>query len=364
MKCKNCGSELEGRFCSMCGTDNGVQDTENQINDQTAAFEEAPDQQEKILQTPQEQVTDQQPVTEQTDGLNIPDQQESELQEIQQQEEAQQPIEQQIPDQQFPAQQVPYQQLPNQQVQNQQFQNQPMPYQQMQNQQPPYQQFQNQQPYQQYPNQQMPYQQYPYQQPPQKKKLSGGIIALIIIGSIILFFAIIIGSCIGCVACLGNSVQKNITEIIEDESIEVPGIDIPGLDTDSSIYELGDTFKCSDFEITTKNSIENVTLENQYSDLNGSKVMKIPVKIKNLSDETVSSYMLMTESYNPKGVESENVDYYFMETDDKNIKFIGDIRAGAEADGFLYILNEGSGEYVIEFDEILGNKKEVKFSVK
>ena len=92
--------------------------------------------------------------------------------------------------------------------------------------------------------------------------------------------------------------------------------------------------------------------------------MKIPVKIKNISDETVSSYMLMTETYNPKGVESENVDYYFMETDDKNIKFVGDIRAGAEADGFLYILNEGSGEYVIEFDEILGNKKEVKFSIK
>lgn len=119
------------------------------------------------------------------------------------------------------------------------------------------------------------------------------------------------------------------------------------------------TITFDDLEITIGTKREFTTLDNRYSEHDGKTVVKIPVKLKNLKDETHGLNMFKYKFYNPKGNEVRSVDSYF----DNNLSYSGDMRSGAEINTYIYLLYEGNGDYFMEFNDYK-NKQEIKIPVK
>jgi Telomeric repeat-binding factor 2. len=121
-------------------------------------------------------------------------------------------------------------------------------------------------------------------------------------------------------------------------------------------------FEFDDLEITVSDNISFVKLNNQFSDHNGKDVIKIPVTIKNIDDDENNSLnMFYYTAFNASGTEADNVSTYFMNEDASD--YAGELRPGAEYTKYLYFIYEGDGKYIIEFDAIFGDKKELEINI-
>ena len=74
---------------------------------------------------------------------------------------------------------------------------------------------------------------------------------------------------------------------------------------------LGSTFEFDDLEITVGKEISFDTLKNQFSDKDGSTVVRIPLTIKNLKDEEHHLNMFFVKIFGSKGTETDKCDSYF-----------------------------------------------------
>lgn len=124
-------------------------------------------------------------------------------------------------------------------------------------------------------------------------------------------------------------------------------------------YKLNETFKFDDLEITFSDKYSFTKVKNEYSDHNGKTVVKIPVTVKNLKNETHSLNMFYYNVYGSKGTRVETVGSYFTE----DLEFAGDLRSGASYTKYLYFIYDGDGEYVIEFDNY-SEKVELSMQIK
>ena len=122
---------------------------------------------------------------------------------------------------------------------------------------------------------------------------------------------------------------------------------------------LGETFTFDDLEITLENNISFTKIDNEFSEYNGQDVVKLPITVKNIKDETHSLNMFYYSIYGSKGTELSTVSSYF----DDSVDFAGDLRSGASYTKYLYFLYDGNGKYAIEFSEIFGAKTTVEFDV-
>lgn len=120
----------------------------------------------------------------------------------------------------------------------------------------------------------------------------------------------------------------------------------------------GDTFDFDGFTITLGTAVEWDTVQNQFSDLDGADVIKLPIHIVNNSGETGSLNMFYIKKFGSKGTALESVGSYF----DGEIDYAGEMRPGAEMDSFMAILYDGDGDYYIEFDNYSENL-EVKLPI-
>lgn len=109
----------------------------------------------------------------------------------------------------------------------------------------------------------------------------------------------------------------------------------------------GETFKFDDLEITIGTEIGWSTLENQFSDLNGSDVVRVPVTVKNIGQETHGLNMFYYTMYGSKGTELPIVGTYF----DDSTTEAGNMRPGGSQNAYFYMLYDGDGDYFIEFDD-------------
>lgn len=124
-------------------------------------------------------------------------------------------------------------------------------------------------------------------------------------------------------------------------------------------YSLNETFKFDDLEITIGSNILYTTVSNRFSDYNGKEVVKIPVTVKNLKDETHSLNMFYYKVFGSQGTELDSISSYF---DDDCIDYAGDLRSEASYTKYFYFLYDGNGTYAIEFDN-WSNKIIVEFDI-
>lgn len=132
-----------------------------------------------------------------------------------------------------------------------------------------------------------------------------------------------------------------------------------GDNSSDKIISLGEMFTFDDLEITLGNDISFTKINNQFSDYNGQDVVKVPITIKNIKDETHSLNMFYYSIYGANGTQLSTVASYF----DDSIDFAGDLRSGASYTKYLYFLYDGDSTYSVEFDKVWGPKTTVEFTV-
>ena len=106
-------------------------------------------------------------------------------------------------------------------------------------------------------------------------------------------------------------------------------------------------FDFDGFSITFGSGYTTTVLENQYSDLNGSTIVSLPMSVTNNSDETKSLNMFYLKAFGPDGTELDDVSSYFMDDD---VDWMGELRPGASAETIMNIPYEGNGDYYASFD--------------
>lgn len=189
-----------------------------------------------------------------------------------------------------------------------------------------------------------------------KEKQNHTILVIITIITSIVVFSI--GIFLGGISSLknGDSINSSTndsydlpTQSVDDDST-YDNNDIQPIDKDinnkKSDLTLGDTFIFDDLEITLGTDITFTKVNNRFSDYNGKDVVKLPITVKNLTDETHGLNMFYYEFYGSQGTEVENVASYFKES----IDYAGDLRSGASYTKYMYFIYDGNGEYAIEFD--------------
>ena len=131
-----------------------------------------------------------------------------------------------------------------------------------------------------------------------------------------------------------------------------------GGDSKKNSYTLGETFNFDDLEITLGKDYSFTTIDNEYSENYGADVIKLPITVKNLKEETHGLNMFYYSVFGSKGTEVDAVNTYF----DDNIDEAGELRTGASYTKNMYFVYDGDGQYAIEFNDLF-NKVTVEFDV-
>jgi uncharacterized membrane protein YvbJ len=121
---------------------------------------------------------------------------------------------------------------------------------------------------------------------------------------------------------------------------------------------LDEKFTFDDLEISLGTDFSFTTINNQYSDYNGKEIIKMPITVKNLKDETHGLNMFYYSVYGSNGTKLDTPSSYF----DDSVDFAGDLRTGASYTKYLYFLYDGNGTYTVEFDNWI-TKRIVEFEV-
>lgn len=135
--------------------------------------------------------------------------------------------------------------------------------------------------------------------------------------------------------------------------------DISSDSTNKKPISLGETFVFDDLELTLGTDISFDKIDNQFSEYNGKTVVKVPITVKNLKDETHGLNMFYYKVYGSQGAEvSKSVSSYFKD----GVDDAGDLRSGASYTKFIYFIYDGNGKYAIEFEDWT-SKQTVEFDV-
>jgi len=127
-----------------------------------------------------------------------------------------------------------------------------------------------------------------------------------------------------------------------------------GANVISGELTFGSTFEFDNLEIAIAQaeSVQWVTLYNTFSEHDTAPVFRIPVVIRNLSNQTHGLSPFFYNFFAPDGTELNDVGYSFIDSD---VGFAETINPNAVQIAHFHILYVGDGEYVIEFDSIFGN---------
>lgn len=181
-----------------------------------------------------------------------------------------------------------------------------------------------------------------------------GLIALWLIG--IFVYAVIYATVETFSEDDSNTGPSNNT-VIENNSNNTD--DTVSNNNSSNTYKLDTPFTFDDLEITISSNYSFVTLDNKFSKLNNSSVIKIPVTVKNLKNETHSLNMFYISFFGSQGIELDTVWTYF----DDSVEDGGDLKTEASYTKYFYILYDGDGTYSIEFDN-WANKIDIDIDIK
>ena len=123
---------------------------------------------------------------------------------------------------------------------------------------------------------------------------------------------------------------------------------------------LDKTFEFDDLELTLGSDYSFKTINKSYSDYYGKEVVKLPITVKNLSDEDkhLNMFYYTVIGPNDEKVNTTTVSIYF----DDACDYAGDLESGESYDKYLYFIYDGDGEYTIKFNNYT-DKKTIKFKI-
>lgn len=185
-------------------------------------------------------------------------------------------------------------------------------------------------------------------------KKSIRILALIMVIALFSIFALGSGSDSGKKDHTDSGGSGNIAEVTAGEAEEAKTTE----KEKKKNYTLGETITFDDFEIALGTDVSYTTVDNQFSDLNGEKIIRIPATIKNVSDETQSFNRFYVKYFGSQGTALSTCSTYF----DDPIESSGDLRPGASKDCAFYMVYDGAGVYGIDFDNF-STKLTVEFKL-
>ena len=164
------------------------------------------------------------------------------------------------------------------------------------------------------------------------------------------FFAIMFG--IMCVGCGQIPVVPDIT---------IPTTSLPTTTAPANNPKVGETFVFDDLEICISETYEFTTVDNQFSEYHNKPVVKIPVTVKNLSNESHNLNFLYVNAFGSSGTQ---IDIFTMYFDDSVIVSAGSLRPGASYTKYFYIPYDGDGKYTFEFKELFSSPIDVDINIK
>lgn len=124
-------------------------------------------------------------------------------------------------------------------------------------------------------------------------------------------------------------------------------------------YNLNEAFSFMGFQITIKDPKGIITIDKEMSADNGKKVIKVPVVVKNNNKDKDHLSMFYYKFYNAKNETLSSKGSYFNDS----VDYAGDINPGEKYEKYFYIPYEGSGKYIVEFNNF-SVKKKIVISVK
>jgi hypothetical protein len=146
----------------------------------------------------------------------------------------------------------------------------------------------------------------------------------------------------GFVSAINNAIENSNYNNSSSSDYE----DTTTTDDNGNKYKLNSAFTFDDLEITIKDEYSFDTINNKYSENYGQTVVKIPITIKNLKNETHSLNLFYISFFGSQGAETDSIWFYF----DDAVENAGDLRTGASYTKYLYLLYDGDGTYTVEFD--------------
>lgn len=143
----------------------------------------------------------------------------------------------------------------------------------------------------------------------------------------------------------------------QTDKFEIDNIALLTVSDLPDIIPVNTKFEFDGFQITIKDNYSMTKVDNMFSEYDQKKVVKVPIKIKNLKDERDSLNMFFYEVYGPKeDTKLNTVSAYFME-DKKELDFGSKILPGKTVTRNAYFLYEGKGDYVFYFNN---NSEEIQ----
>lgn len=195
------------------------------------------------------------------------------------------------------------------------------------------------------------------------KKIPKWVLVILAIFSIVIIFLvvyIIMRNSEDLNQQINNNLKQTEESVKQTEELSETYKDL--IDEESEIknnYSLDKAFTFDDLEIIVSSKISIVKNNDEYSDNYGKNVVKIPITVKNLKNETHSLNMFYFKIFGSKGIEvNDEADSF-----DDSIDYAGELRKGASYTRYFYYLYDGDGTYTIEFDDF-SQKIDIDFEVK
>lgn len=132
-----------------------------------------------------------------------------------------------------------------------------------------------------------------------------------------------------------NDIDKDVTFTVENLS---------------DVIEANTPFTFDNLEITLSDKVSYTTVNNQFSEYNNKKVIKLPITLKNIGDSKNNLNMFYYEVYGPKEDSKLNTVSAYFSNDNKEIDFGSNILPGKTVKRNMYFLYEGNGTYTFFFD--------------
>ena len=123
-------------------------------------------------------------------------------------------------------------------------------------------------------------------------------------------------------------------------------------------YELGESFKFMDFEISIGEVDTFIKIDNDLSSDDGKTVAKVPIKVKNTGINKDHLSMFYYKLYGPGKKEILSKGSYYNDS----IDYSPDLKPGESYTRYFYIPYDGDGNYILEFNNF-SNKIKIVLEV-
>lgn len=190
--------------------------------------------------------------------------------------------------------------------------------------------------------------------PKASKSAGKGALISAILGVVLSIISVII------MFVIGFNAAKEINNSASDYDYSTNIDDDTNYNKSTKTAKVGQKFEFSDLEITVGSAYTFTTIDNEYSSLNGETIVKVPVTIKNIDDESNHLNMFYSSVKDPNENTLSKLDSYFYSD---SVGYADDLETGESYTKYLYFKYVNDGTYKIIFNDY-SDIIEVNYNIK